>query len=117
MVDTQASNNAPDHDELLYREIVRRIVSVADPERVIVFGSRARRDHRPDSDRDLLVIQESSEPRYKRARALYGALAPLPLEVDIVVYTPQEVAEWRGVAEAFITTATREGRVPYDRAA
>jgi predicted nucleotidyltransferase len=117
MADTQDSNKIPDRDEILYREIVRRIVAVANPERVIVFGSRARRDHRSDSDLDLLIIQESSEPRYKRARVLYGALATLPLEVDIVVYTPQEVEEWRGVAEAFITTATREGRVLYDRAA
>lgn len=105
-----------DVDDEVYREIVRRVVALENPEKVIVFGSRARGDHRPDSDIDLLVIKESSEPRYKRARALYGALASIPVEIDIMVYTPQEIAEWRGVEQAFITTATREGVVLYDRA-
>ncbi len=107
----------PSHNDALYREIVRRIVAVANPDKVIVFGSRARGEHRPDSDVDLLVIKDSSEPRYKRARALYGALADLPVEVDILVYTPQEIAEWHGVDRAFVTMATREGVVLYDRAA
>ena len=36
-------------------EIVRRIVEVAQPERVILFGSAARGEMGPDSDVDLLV--------------------------------------------------------------
>ena len=48
---------------------------------------------------------------------LYGALASLPLEVDILVYTPQEVREWSEVGQAFVTTATRAGVVVYERAA
>jgi uncharacterized protein len=39
-------------------EIVARIVSVARPEQIIVFGSAARGQMRPDSDIDLLVIEE-----------------------------------------------------------
>jgi predicted nucleotidyltransferase len=112
-----ASVPLPGQEQELYDEIVRRIVAVADPERVIVFGSRARGDHRPDSDIDILVIKESSEPRWVRARGLYGALASLPIEVDVLVYTPQEVHEWSEVEEAFVTTATREGVVLYERAA
>ncbi len=41
----------------LHREIVRRIVEVTDPDKVIVFGSRARGDRRPNSDVDILVVQ------------------------------------------------------------
>ncbi|HET8626698.1 MAG TPA: nucleotidyltransferase domain-containing protein, partial [Thermomicrobiales bacterium] len=104
-------------ERTLYAEIVRRIVAAADPEQIIVFGSRARGDHRPDSDFDILVVKETSEPRYMRSRALYGALADLPVEVDVSVYTPQEIAAWRGVRQAFTTTATREGKVIYERAA
>ncbi|MFZ4703922.1 MAG: nucleotidyltransferase domain-containing protein [Candidatus Methylumidiphilus sp.] len=36
------------------------IVREADPEQIILFGSRARGDARPDSDVDLLIIE--SEP-------------------------------------------------------
>ncbi len=113
----QVSPLAHEHEQALYQEIVRRIVAVADPDKVILFGSRARGDHRPDSDLDILVIKESSEPRHTRARPLFGALADLPLEVDILVCTPQEIQEWSGVRQAFITTATREGKVVYERTA
>lgn len=102
-------------DAGLTDEIVRRIVQVIDPEKVILFGSRARGDTRPDSDFDLMVIKESNEPRYRRSAPLYTALADLPVEVEIMVYTPEEVRQWEAVEEAFATTAIREGRVLYER--
>lgn len=107
----------PDLDPAVVREIVHRIVAVAQPERIVLFGSRARGQHRPDSDIDLLVIQKSNLPRHRRAVPIYAALAGLPVEVDceVLVYTPAEVAEWSAVPEAFVTTALREGRVLYEK--
>ena len=102
-------------DEGLVRDIVRRIVDVAHPEKVILFGSQARGDARPNSDFDVLVIKESDEPRYRRSAPLYAALADLPVEVEVMVYTPEEVEEWRAVPQAFITTAVREGTTIYER--
>lgn len=104
-----------EQERALYDEIVRRIVAVADLEKIIVFGSRARGDHRPDSDIDILVIKDSAEPQYMRSRGLYGALSDIIAAMDIVVYTPDEVREWRGASRAFVTTAVREGKVLYER--
>ena len=98
-------------------EMVSRIRDTMQPERIVLFGSRARGTARPNSDFDLLVIKESDEPRYRRAAPLYTRLADLPVEVQIMVYTPEEVAEWSGVSQAFISTALREGKVLYERAA
>ena len=95
-------------------ELVERILQVSKPHKVILFGSRARRRERPASDFDLLIIQASQEPRYCRSAPFYAALADLPAEVDVVVYTPQEVADWSAVPEAFVTTAIREGVVLYE---
>ena len=97
-------------------EIVRRIRSVANPQKIVLFGSRARGEHRPDSDIDLLVIEDSPLPRYRRSIPLYAALADLPIDVDteLVVYTPAEVEEWRSAGAAFVTTALREGKVLYE---
>jgi len=99
----------------LVREIVRRIVDTALPEKVILFGSRARGDARPNSDFDVLVIKQSDEPRYCRSAPLYVALADLPVEVEVMVYTPEEVEEWSQVPQAFVTTALREGTTIYER--
>ncbi|MDQ6695358.1 MAG: nucleotidyltransferase domain-containing protein [Chloroflexota bacterium] len=102
-----------DNDEMML-EIVRRIVSVSRPAKIILFGSRARGEARPDSDIDLLVITESEEPRYRRAAPLYGALSDIPIPMDVLVYRPQEVEEWSDVRQAFVTTAIREGKVLYE---
>ena len=99
----------------LLNEMVRRIREAADPERIILFGSRARGDAREDSDFDLLVVRESDEPRYRRSATLFSRLSDLPVEVEVVVYTPDEIAQWRNVPQAFITRAVRDGKVLYER--
>ena len=105
----------PAQDDNLVQAIVDRIVKTADPEKIILFGSRARGDARPNSAFGVLVIKESNEPSCRRDAPLYVALADLPVEVDVLVYTPEEVAEWAQVPRAFVTTATRQGKTVYER--
>ena len=45
-------------DPQVLKEIVRRIVTCAHPEKIILFGSGARGEMSHDSDIDLLVIKE-----------------------------------------------------------
>ena len=106
----------PQADSSILNEIIRRVVRTAQPERVILFGSRARGNARPNSDYDLLVVNRSPEPRYKRSIPIYVALADLPVEVEVTVYTPEEIEEWSEVPQAFVTTALREGKELYERA-
>lgn len=98
----------------LISDIIRRIVETAQPDKIILFGSRARGDARPDSDIDILVIKESAEPGFRRDAALYLALAGLNAPVDVMTYTPEEVSDWSAVPQAFVTTAIREGKVVYE---
>lgn len=105
-----------DNTNRLLDEMVDRIRDAMEPERIVLFGSRARGTAREDSDFDLLVVKESSEPRYRRSAPLYTRLADLPVEVEIVVYTPEEVLDWSNVPQAFVSTALREGKVLYERA-
>ncbi len=98
----------------LLDDIVRRIVAVAHPLKIILFGSHARCDTHPNSDLDILVIADSDLPRDRRSPPLYDALSKIMIGMDIMVYTPTEVAEWSGARQAFVTTAIREGKVLYE---
>ncbi len=102
-------------DDTMRDVIVRRIVAAIQPEKIILFGSRAEGAARPDSDIDLLVIAHSEEPRYRRAAPIYGILSDILSPMDILVYSPEEVEDWSGVAQAFVTTAIRQGVVLYEK--
>ena len=97
------------------KEVVRRVLFVGSPQQIILFGSRARGTAQIDSDYDLLVIEASDLPRYRRAAKYRRALIDICQAKDIVVWTPTEVAEWQNVPNAFITTAINEGIVLYER--
>lgn len=99
----------------LLGEIVTRILAVSAPHRIVLFGSRARGDARADSDLDLLIVEDSHLPRYRRPPRYLRALVGVFPAKDVVVWTPAEVDAWRDVPHAFITTALREGRTLYER--
>ncbi|PYS36667.1 MAG: hypothetical protein DMG14_23975 [Acidobacteria bacterium] len=103
-------------DDAKLHEIVRRLVEAVDPDRIVMFGSRARGDARPDSDLDLLIIKDSIEPRHRRAIPAYYALAGLGIPTDILWRTAAEIAEWARVPNHVTTRAIREGKVLYERA-
>lgn len=100
-------------DQTLLEQIVKQMLTVGSPIKIIMFGSRARGEARTDSDIDLLVIENSEVPRYKRASRYYVALKDILPPQDIVVWTPDEANEWNDVPNAFVTTALREGKLLY----
>jgi predicted nucleotidyltransferase len=101
--------------EPLLQTIVQRLLVAGAPQKIILFGSQARGQADRDSDYDLLIIEKTSQPRYRRAVPYRRALKDLGTSKDIVVWTPSEIREWQNVSNAFITTALREGVVLYER--
>ncbi len=103
-------------EDAVLREIVRRIVAAVHPDKVILFGSRARGDAHPDSDYDILIIAPSELPPWKRTPPVYDVLGGLGVPKDVVWWTREEAEDWRQVKSHFITRAIREGIVLYERA-
>ena len=105
----------PKVTETLLAEVVRRILSVGSPRRITLFGSWARGNARPDSDLDLLIVEDSDVPRFRRSGRYRRALCGVFPAKDVVVWTPQEIEDWRGVPNAFISRILAEGKVLYER--
>ncbi|MCP3957952.1 MAG: nucleotidyltransferase domain-containing protein [bacterium] len=95
-------------------EIVARLVRALGPERVYLFGSRARGEGEADSDFDLLiVVPESDLPGYARDRIALRALRGLRTPVDTIVLTRNEFDRKRGVVCSLPATVDREGQLLY----
>jgi len=95
------------------REIIRRIVAVAKPEKIILFGSAARGDSSPNSDIDLLVVKSGDFHRGRLTEEIYMSLLDVGQPVDIVVATPEDVERYRNDFSLVIAPALEEGEVVY----
>jgi predicted nucleotidyltransferase len=94
-------------------EIVRRIVQVAQPEKIILFGSAARGDTRPHSDVDLLVIKSGNFDQSRLVGDIYMHLHGVGQAVDVILVTPEQVERYRHTHCLVIAPALREGREVY----
>jgi uncharacterized protein len=103
-------------EERLIAEIVGRIRSVANPRRILIFGSAALGPLTPDSDIDLLVLEDDTvDARADRLR-IRQALRGLGWSFDIVVMTTDRFDETKGVVGTIAYPANRQGQVVYEAA-
>ncbi|MBI5386204.1 MAG: nucleotidyltransferase domain-containing protein [Verrucomicrobia bacterium] len=102
-------------DERTIHAIVQRIVAAFHPRRIILFGSRAWGEPRSDSDLDLFVEMETPDPPLERRVKIRRLFRPSPCAMDILVYTPAEVAERRRSLASLVPVIEQEGRVLYEQ--
>lgn len=102
-------------DSSLLREIVRRVVTAIDPDRILLFGSRARGDAAGESDYDLLVIKSTADRTLSLEKTAYRAMVGVLASVDILVETPERLERLRNAPGLVFGDALREGVVVYER--
>jgi uncharacterized protein len=97
-------------------EVIRRIVEVAEPDRIILFGSAARGEMGPHSDLDLLVIKSGNVDKLRLAQKIYRNMGGVDYAVDIIVATSGDIARYGNSIGLVYKPALHEGRVVYDAA-
>ncbi len=93
-------------------EIVRRLVELLRPDRIYLFGSRARGDAGPDSDYDLMVVVPClTEPAYRLAQRAHSVLWGLRAAADILVWSREEFDSRLHLRASLPSTIAREGQL------
>ncbi|MGO8704013.1 MAG: nucleotidyltransferase domain-containing protein [Candidatus Brocadiia bacterium] len=101
-------------DDALIGEIVRRVLSVAHPDRIVLFGSAATGKMTRDSDIDLLVVEAQANDRRKESVRIGDALRGLGFPFDVLVISKDWFEASKNVIGGIAYPASKYGRVIYE---
>ena len=94
--------------------IVERLAEAYEPDRIYLFGSKARGDCGPDSDFDLMVVvPQTAEPSYRLAQQAHSLLWDIGTAADILVWSQHAFESRLHLKASLPATIVREGRLLY----
>jgi predicted nucleotidyltransferase len=103
-------------DETLLNEIVERILRVARPDRIILFGSAATGQMTKDSDIDLLIVERAPGNRHAESVAIADAIGDIAYPVDVKVIASERFEATKRIVGGIAYPAYKYGRVLYEAA-
>jgi predicted nucleotidyltransferase len=103
-------------DERLTHEIVRRVLSVSKPDRIILFGSAAAGQMTRDSDIDLLVVEPAPRDARRESVVIGDALRGLGVPFDVIVIGTERFEETKEIFGGIAYPADKHGKVIYETA-
>ena len=96
------------------KKVVRQIVDVHHPRKIVLFGSYAKGRPTRNSDVDLLVIMPSRKRPVARAVEISKSLHFYPFPMDILVRTPAEIRRRLQMGDPFFQEVMTKGKVLYE---
>jgi predicted nucleotidyltransferase len=109
----ESSKVRPSNNKLI-QEATRRIVLIAKPKRVLLFGSAARGRLKKDSDLDMLVVMNAPVHRRRMAQKINRSMYGLGIAVDIIVVTEEDLQKYGQRVGTILKPAIKDGRVLYE---
>jgi predicted nucleotidyltransferase len=102
-----------DVNQTLLAEIVARILTVARPDRIILFGSAATGEMTKDSDIDLLIVEPTPGNRHEESVRVRDAIGNIDYPVDVLIMATERFEATRNVIGGIAYPANKYGRVLY----
>ncbi len=103
-------------DETLLSEIVRRVLRVARPEKIILFGSAATGQMTADSDIDLLIVEPAPANRHEESVAIADAIGDVNFPVDVKIIASDRFEATKDIVGGIAYPAHKYGRILYEAA-
>ena len=100
-------------DDALIEEIVRRVLSVAQPDKIILFGSAAAGKMTRDSDIDLLIVEAQPRNRRKESVEIGDVLRGMGFPFDVFVISTDWFEASKTVIGGIAYPANKYGKVIY----
>jgi uncharacterized protein len=94
-------------------EVARLVAERYHPQKIILFGSYAYGTPRPESDVDILVVMDTPLRPTQQVQQIRAYLNPL-FGLDLLVYTPQVLAQRLAWGDGFLQEIIAKGRVLYE---
>jgi predicted nucleotidyltransferase len=94
-------------------QVVKQIVEKFKPQKIILFGSYARGNPRPESDVDLLVVMDTTLKEGQQSLEIRRHLGVM-FGMDLIVHTPKKLKERVEMGDWFLRDVLKEGKVLYE---
>jgi len=93
---------------------VKQIVVKFNPEKIILFGSRASGKASSDSDVDLFVVM-STRLKSIAQEVLIRKEIPRNFPLDLIVMKPHQIEKRKRLGDTFIHTVFSKGKILYEK--
>jgi len=103
-------------DESVLDEVVRRVLAVSKPDRIILFGSAAAGQMTRDSDVDLLIVERAAENRHRESVAITDAIGDVRYPVDVKIISTERFEATKDIIGGIAYPAHKYGRLLYQAA-
>ncbi len=100
-------------DESLLNEVVRRVLAVSRPDRIILFGSAATGQMTKDSDIDLLIVEPTAQNRHEKVVTITDAIGDVQFAVDVKLISSESFEATKNLIGGIAFPANKYGRVLY----
>lgn len=93
--------------------LARQIAKEFKPQKIILFGSYARGNPRPESDVDLLVVMDTKLREGQQSLEIRRSLR-VSFGMDLIVRTPKRLTQRLKMGDSFLQDVMKEGKVLYE---
>ena len=94
-------------------QVVKQIVEKFKPQKIILFGSYARDNPRPESDVDMLVVMDTHLKDVQQAIQICQQIE-YRFGLDLIVHKPKYLAERLKMGDRFLRDVIKEGKIVYE---